>query len=401
MRNLRMKMIVAIIATLSSFAYGQEQMLSGLLENSAWSDMKMYAPSDFAVFDGNWKKRQTKGHEHLNQFSGTIATVMTSSREKSIFSFGFEGDRFGLLSMSGPETGCMEILVDGQLVKLKKIEEKGICWYEANDQVGNYMLNCFDTHAPGNYAPQLDVIKLKPGVHQVTIRVAAQQASQSTVYLGGIFLHGKPVQCRRIKGVPKLAQQLKWEQKMKRYEKADSINPPAKNLILFVGSSTIENWKTLQKDFPGKAVLNRGVSGTKTIDLINYKHRLITPYHPKQIFIYEGDNDIGYKWTPEEILEQIKKLFTIVREEKPEAEIIFISIKPSVRRLKDKERIEKTNALIKGFAAKQVNTGYADVYSAMFTADGNLYPEHYRSDGLHLTPEGYAVWKKVISEFIK
>ena len=50
---------------------------------------------------------------------------------------------------------------------------------------------------------------------------------------------------------------------MKRYEKADSINPPAKDLILFVGSSTMENWKTLADDFPGKPVLNRGVSGTK------------------------------------------------------------------------------------------------------------------------------------------
>lgn len=70
---------------------------------------------------------------------------------------------------------------------------------------------------------------------------------------------------------------------MKRYEKADSINPPAKDLILFVGSSTMENWKTLADDFPGKPVLNRGVSGTKTIDLINYKDRLISPYHPKQI----------------------------------------------------------------------------------------------------------------------
>lgn len=44
----------------------------------------------------------------------------------------------------------------------------------------------------------------------------------------------------------------------------------------------MENWKTLADDFPGKPVLNRGVSGTKTIDLINYKDRLISPYHPRR-----------------------------------------------------------------------------------------------------------------------
>lgn len=225
--------------------------------------------------------------------------------------------------------------------------------------------------------------------------------AQNEVKLEKVADCSQPVSDTPVKGKPKPAQLMKWEQKMKRYERADSINPPSKGVILFVGSSTVENWKSLAKDFPGKDVLNRGVSGTKTIDLINYKDRLITPYHPKQIFIYEGDNDIGYKWTPEEILFQIKKLFFILREEKPEAELIFISIKPSVRRLKDTERIEKTNALIKEFVEQQENAAYADVYTPMFTPEGELYPEHYREDGLHLTPEGYAVWKEVISKYIK
>lgn len=400
MRKLQIIMMIAGI-TLSSLAYGQEHICPKLPENAAWAEMKMYAPSEIAIFDGNWKAKQTAGHPQLDALSGELATVMTSSRERSIFSFAFKGDKFGLLDVSGPEAGRLEIIVNGQLVKLKKVKDGNSCWYEANDKVGSYTLSRFDEHAADSYKAQYGMIKLRQGIHQVTIRVAAQKTGQSTIHLGGILLNGTPVQCHRVKGVPKLAQQLKWDQKMERFEKADLVNPPAKDLILFVGSSTIENWKTLEKEFPGKVVLNRGVSGTKTIDLINYKHRLITPYHPKQIFIYEGDNDIGYKWTPEEILEQTKRLFTIVRAEKPNAEIIFISIKPSVRRLKDKARIERTNALIKDFVGQQPNTAYADVYSVMFTADGELYPEHYRADGLHLTPKGYEVWKKVISEFIK
>lgn len=400
----------------------QVRSLPDPLIGAEWEEAEMYIPSQIASFDRSWKEINTSENPSLKKFSGWFDTLMTTGKEGASFSFGFEGDMFGLFDIGGPEVGQVEILIDGKLVQLKEIATKGFHLYEANDRIGSYTLNRFNSWCNNRYRGQYDVIKLEKGIHQVTVRISSEKAdkkkilgngkqddimeypekyNQSVVYLGRILLRGKPIQCNPIKGVPKLVQQLKWDQKMRRYEKADSINPPAKNVILFVGSSTIENWKSLEKDFPKKTVLNRGVSGTKTIDLINYKDRLITPYRPKQIFVYEGDNDIGYKWSPEEILDQIKKLFSILRKEKPDAEIIFISIKPSVRRMKDKDRIEKTNALIKEFAEQQSNTSYADVYNAMLTASGDLFPEHYREDGLHLTAEGYAVWKKVISQFIK
>lgn len=198
-----------------------------------------------------------------------------------------------------------------------------------------------------------------------------------------------------------LTQQQKWEQKIQRYERLDAQNPPPKNVILFVGSSTIENWKTLTDDFAGQAVLNRGVSGTKTVDLYTYRERLITPYDAKQIFIYEGDNDIGLRWSTDRIVEQFAALFDAIRKSKPHAEIIYISIKPSPRRLKDKIQIEEVNARIKQFMEQQPNTGYADVYAPMLDANGDLIPAYYRTDGLHLTAEGYHIWKDVISKFIK
>jgi len=198
-----------------------------------------------------------------------------------------------------------------------------------------------------------------------------------------------------------LTQRQKWEQKIQRYERLDAQNPPPKKVILFVGSSTIENWKTLKDDFPGQTVLNRGVSGTKTVDLYTYRERLITPYDAKQIFIYEGDNDIGLRWSTDSIVEQFTALFGEIRKSKPHAEIIYISIKPSPRRLKDKIQIEEVNARIKQFMEQQPNIGYADVYAQMLDANGNLIPAYYRPDGLHLTAEGYHIWKDVVSKFIK
>ena len=40
----------------------------------------------------------------------------------------------------------------------------------------------------------------------------------------------------------------RWEKEVAAYEEADKANPPPKNAVLFVGSSTIRLWKTLAED---------------------------------------------------------------------------------------------------------------------------------------------------------
>jgi lysophospholipase L1-like esterase len=196
-----------------------------------------------------------------------------------------------------------------------------------------------------------------------------------------------------------LTQQQKWEQKLEKYRKQDSIKPPHSGNILFLGSSTIENWKTLEHDFAEKKAINRGVSGTKMIDLFNYKERLIDPYNPEKIFIYEGDNDIALGWSADSITKVFKELFYYIRSKKPDATIYVISIKPSPAREKHIVKLLKTNELLEQFISEQKNAGYIDVYNPMLVS-GKLVPAYYRPDNLHLTEEGYEVWKQVIGAYI-
>src|SRR6478735_1337799 len=90
-----------------------------------------------------------------------------------------------------------------------------------------------------------------------------------------------------------------------------------KNIILFTGSSSVRVWTSLQTDFPKHNVLNRGFGGSEMVDLINFVDKLIVPYHPKQIFIYEGDNDIGAGKKPDEILAQAHQLLMLISEKLP------------------------------------------------------------------------------------
>lgn len=374
------------------------------LVSDIWENAEMYVPSEIAKYDGNWKAVETVADGNLKPFSGWFDNVLVSKRRESVLHFAFEGDMFGIFDIGGPQAGRLEVIVDGELVKLKHIFEDGSDYFLANDAEGEYYLDRFSSWCEGRYRGQYVLVKVPQGSHQVTLRISSSnqdEPDKSTICLGRILLRGKPVEVKRIKGIPKLKQQLKWDTKLERYARQDADNPPKDGVILFVGSSTIENWKTLSQDFPDKYVLNRGVSGTKTIDMINYLEHLVTPYSPSQIFLYPGDNDIGYKWTPDEIMEQVKKLFTLVRAEKPDAEIVFISIKPCPRRMKDIDKIVRTNEMLKAFALSQENTAFADVFGAMLSEDGTLVPEYYRDDALHLTEKGYEVWKKVISEYIR
>ena len=54
------------------------------------------------------------------------------------------------------------------------------------------------------------------------------------------------------------------ESEIAAFEAMDRTNPPPKDALLFIGSSTIRKWATLAGDFPDQRVINRGFGGSKS-----------------------------------------------------------------------------------------------------------------------------------------
>ena len=109
------------------------------LYGTRWDEASMYVPSEIAEYDGNWKEVRTAERASLKKFTGWFDTVLSSGRKESVLHFAFEGDMFGLFDIGGPESGQLEIMVDGELVKLKSCAKGGFAWYRANDADGNYL----------------------------------------------------------------------------------------------------------------------------------------------------------------------------------------------------------------------------------------------------------------------
>lgn len=194
------------------------------------------------------------------------------------------------------------------------------------------------------------------------------------------------------------AQQLPFYDEIQQFKKQDSISFPPKNSILFVGSSSFRKWQDVQSYFPKYKIINRGFGGSTLPDVIRYANDIILPYHPKQVVIYCGDNDLASSdtITPEIVTDRFKTLFHIIRKYLPAANIAYVSIKPSPSRKQLMPKMKRANMQIKSYLGKQKNTSFIDVYQPMLLPDGKPRPEIFLEDSLHMNEKGYAIWKKTI-----
>ncbi|WP_316824134.1 GDSL-type esterase/lipase family protein [Pedobacter miscanthi] len=176
----------------------------------------------------------------------------------------------------------------------------------------------------------------------------------------------------------------------------DKIYAPAANPILFIGSSSIRRWSNLQSTFGAYNVLNRGIGGAVIDDVTYYLDDLLFVYQPRQVVIYVGENDIPIEnESPEIILEKTITLYKAIRSKLPEIPVVYISLKPSPVRDKYQAKCIATNKLLRSFFEKGKNTSFADVFTPMLK-DGKSRPELFVSDMLHMKPEGYKIWEKVL-----
>lgn len=192
-----------------------------------------------------------------------------------------------------------------------------------------------------------------------------------------------------------------WEKSIVAFEEKDrTIGAPPAGGIVFVGSSSIVGWKTLATDFPTLPVINRGFGGSEIQDSTYYAGRIITPYAPRAVVFYAGDNDIAAGHTNEQVIGDFQTFARKIRSVLPETKILFLAIKPSPSRWKYEERMVACNKGISDWIGTQTNMGYIDIHSPMLGTDGMPRPELYGPDKLHMTPEGYRLWTSVVSSYI-
>ena len=192
-----------------------------------------------------------------------------------------------------------------------------------------------------------------------------------------------------------IADPHRFDEAIKSFEAVDRKSIIGKGKVLFLGSSSIRRWDTAAA-FEGIESINRGFGGSQTSDCIYFFDRVVTPYEPRVIVFYEGDNDIAKGKTVGQVFKDFQTFNSLVREKLPETRIVYIPIKPSIRRAQLWPLMHLVNQLIYVRSQKSRHLYYADIATAMLATGMPPSESLFADDGLHLSDKGYALWGSTI-----
>ena len=182
-------------------------------------------------------------------------------------------------------------------------------------------------------------------------------------------------------------------------KKGSSFNK--KNLIVFLGSSTFRLWDSLNSDFEPYNVINYGFGGAFIKDCLSYFDALFSDINPALIVLYVGGNDLSLGHTADEINKLNNELIHKIKFKFPKTYIFSVSIKPSRHRIDQMNEIIRLNYWIQRDLKKNDRAFFINIFDSFLNIDGNIIDKYFLIDRLHLSQEGYNIWKKVIYNAIK
>lgn len=180
--------------------------------------------------------------------------------------------------------------------------------------------------------------------------------------------------------------------------------------ILFLGDSLTHRYD-LSKYYEKFNVVNSGIDGNKTSDILSDMKARVYDYNPSKVVLLIGINDLRNDVSGEEVVKNIWEIVKLIKENRPYAKIYLESIYPI-----NKTDDDKINGYVRDFSisnddivdinkkleslAKDEKITYIDMFSELVDSDGNLKLE-YTEEGLHMSDEGYDKITEVLIKYIK
>lgn len=179
--------------------------------------------------------------------------------------------------------------------------------------------------------------------------------------------------------------------------------PNAANEIIFLGDSLIDgcNWNELFQD---PRIKNRGIGGDITEGIL-IRLKEVTESQPAKIFLMIGINDLAMGRQVPDVVNNIQTIIKKIRSSSPRTQIYLQSLLPVnsdfgmfPNHTNKGSAVLAVNDRLKNLAEK-FETTYIDIHSVLVNKEGELNP-NYTYDGLHITGEGYMIWKRQLRDYI-
>ncbi len=169
--------------------------------------------------------------------------------------------------------------------------------------------------------------------------------------------------------------------------------------VVFMGDSITQNWLLAHPDFFANHLVNRGISGQTTPQMLIRFRADVIALHPAAVHILAGVNDIAGNTGPSTLAAIEGNIAGMVEIARANGVRVILasplpadgfSWAPTARPATD---IRALNSWIRDYAARN-HIAYADYYTPMATPSGGLKPE-LTLDGVHPNKRGYELMEPI------
>jgi len=196
-----------------------------------------------------------------------------------------------------------------------------------------------------------------------------------------------------------------WLDILKQEAKITADKNP-QGLIILAGDS-LSLWFPAELLPEDRSWLNQGISGEVSNGLLQ-RLDFFDRTQPEKIFIMVGINDLIRGLDDQEILANYRRIISYLRRIHPQTEIVVQSILPhggekATWEGKDKllaipnSRIRNLNQELNNLATEK-GAKYLNLHPLFTDKQGNLRLD-FTTDGLHLSPPGYLVWRTALQMY--
>jgi lysophospholipase L1-like esterase len=175
-------------------------------------------------------------------------------------------------------------------------------------------------------------------------------------------------------------------------------NPPR---VVFIGDSITENWALADPAFFAGDIVNRGISGQTTAQMLIRFRADVIALRPKVVHILGGTNDVAGNtgpMSPQDFKNQIMSMVDIAHGNG--VAVILGAIPPAANlpwspQVKPTPIITSLNGWLRDYATNR-NLGFIDYYSSLAGRSGELRGD-LGNDGVHPNRKGYEVMRRLVA----
>lgn len=170
--------------------------------------------------------------------------------------------------------------------------------------------------------------------------------------------------------------------------------PSDKQEIIFIGTSLTQGF-SLKSTFNNIHLKNMGFGGLETADILNNLKRIVVR-KPPVIFLEAGINDVRNGRDMNVAFENFVEMCTLTKKISPQTRLYVQSVLPTTNN-NFNIKIDTYNKRMQDYCSLN-HLIYIDMYNS-FMQDGQLNAMA-TTDGVHLTPYGYYLWKQQLLPYI-